>query len=314
MPLVARGRVLGVITWVSAESERLYTADDLALAEDLAKRAAIAIDNAELHSETLAAAVQLQRAVLPEAMPDVAGWEIASYYSPSGRTEVGGDFYDAVPLEATGALALFVGDVMGRGVAAAAAMAQMRAAVRAYIAVDPTPEAVMTKLDLMFAQYPTEQLVTLVYLLVDPAGDELVVANAGHPPPVLLRADLSAEQLPLADGCPLGAVPQDRRHDHRSVPCRRHGPRLHRRPHRTPRRGHQPGPVPSAAGPWRGSGPPTCRRRSKRSWTFCATPPATTTWPHWRPDAPSDQLRGGQVLAVLRGQSQLNRWAGVWLE
>ena len=69
VPLVARGRVLGVITWVSAESERLYTADDLALAEDLAKRAAIAIDNAELHSETLAAAVQLQHAVLPEAMP-----------------------------------------------------------------------------------------------------------------------------------------------------------------------------------------------------------------------------------------------------
>ena len=111
-------------------------------AEDLAKRAAIAIDNAELHSETLAAAVQLQNAVLPDAMPVVPGWEVASYYSPSGRTEVGGDFYDAVPL-GDGRLALFVGDVMGRGVAAAAAMAQMRAAVRAYAAVDPTPEVVL---------------------------------------------------------------------------------------------------------------------------------------------------------------------------
>jgi PAS domain S-box-containing protein len=211
VPLVARGKVLGVITWVLAESERRYTSDDLALAEDLAKRAAIALDNAELHSQTLAAAVQLQTAVLPEAMPVLPGWEVASSYSPSGRTEVGGDFYDAVPL-GDGRLALFVGDVMGRGVGAAAAMSQMRAAVRAYTASDPTPHVVMTKLDQMFAQFPIEQLVTLVYLVVDPARDELVVSNAGHPPPVLLRADGSAEQLPFAEGSPLGAPSQERGH------------------------------------------------------------------------------------------------------
>ena len=209
VPLIARGRVLGVITWVSAESERLYTEDDLALAEDLAKRAAVAIDNAELHSETLAAAVQLQHAVLPETMPDLTGWEIASYYSPSGRTDVGGDFYDAVPLSG-GRLAIFVGDVMGRGVTAAAAMAQMRSAVRAYVAVDPTPKRVMAHLDLMFAQYPSDQLVTLVYLLLDPGRDELVMANAGHPPPVLLRADPGTEQLPIAAQCPLGVQSENR--------------------------------------------------------------------------------------------------------
>lgn len=205
VPLEARGKVLGVITWVLAESERRYTVDDLALAEDLAKRAAVAIDNAELHSDTLAAAVRLQNAVLPDAMPVLAEWDVANFYSPSGRTEVGGDFYDAMPLS-DGRLVLFVGDVMGRGVAAAAAMAQMRAAVRAYTAVDPTPGAVMAALDLMFLQYPSEQLVTLVYLVVDPARDELVVSNAGHPPPVVLRADLSTEQLPFADGAPLGTV------------------------------------------------------------------------------------------------------------
>ena len=210
VPLVARGRVLGVISWVSAESERLFTDEDLALAEDLAKRAAIAIDNAELHSETLAAATHLQHAVLPEAMPEVAGWEVASHYSPSGRTEVGGDFYDAVPLP-DGRMALFVGDVMGRGVAAAAAMAQMRAAVRAFTAVDPTPEVVMGSLDVMFAQFPTEQLVTLVYAVVDPHRDLLLVCNAGHPPPVVLRADKSTEQLPDANGAPLAIVPQARR-------------------------------------------------------------------------------------------------------
>jgi serine phosphatase RsbU (regulator of sigma subunit) len=179
----------------------LYTADDLAFAENLAMRAATAIDNAELHSETLAVATRLQNAVLPAAMPTLPGWEVASYYRPAGRTEVGGDFYDAIDF-GRGRLVLFVGDVMGRGVAAAAAMAQMRAAILAYAAVDPTPEVVMLKLDLMFARYPTEQLVTLVYMLVDEARNEIVVANAGHPAPLVQRVDLSTEQLPAADGSP----------------------------------------------------------------------------------------------------------------
>ena len=203
VPLVARGRVLGVITWVCAESERRYTDSDVTFAEDLGRRGAIAIDNAQLHSETLEAAVRLQRAVLPGLAVDVPGWEIASHYSPAGRTEVGGDFYDAVALP-DGRLAWFVGDVMGRGVTAAASMAQMRAAIRAYIAVDPTPEVVLGKLDLLFATYDMAQLVTLVYGVADPDRDELVLINAGHPPAVVLRKDGAAEQLPSADGPPLG--------------------------------------------------------------------------------------------------------------
>ncbi len=209
VPLVVRGRVLGVLTWVAAQADRRYSVDDVALAEDLAKRAAVAIDNAELYSQTAAAAVQLQHAVLPEALPELPEWDIAHFYSPSGRTEVGGDFYDVLPLE-DGRMAMFVGDVMGRGVAAAAAMAQMRAAVRAYAAIDPTPDVVLAKLDLMYERYPTDQLVTLVYVLADPGRDELVVANAGHPPPLLLRADRSVELLPIADGAPLGVTSQER--------------------------------------------------------------------------------------------------------
>ena len=209
VPLIAHERVLGVMTWVAAESDRRYAEGDLAFAEDVARRAAVAIDNAELHSETLAAAVRLQQAVLPDTMPEIPGWDVASYYDPSGRTDVGGDFYDAIDL-GDGRVVMFVGDVMGRGVEAAAAMAQMRAAVRAYTAVDPDPASVLGKLDRMFAQFPTDQLVTLVYLVVDPGRDEILVANAGHPAPVLLRVDGSAEQLPDADGCPLGVLVQDR--------------------------------------------------------------------------------------------------------
>jgi serine phosphatase RsbU (regulator of sigma subunit) len=203
LPLTARGRVLGVMSWVAAESGRTYSGEDVTFAEDLAKRAAIAIDNSELHSETLAAATRLQRAVLPQRTPPTPHFETAVHYSPSGRTEVGGDFYDVVPLE-DGRVAFFVGDVMGRGVAAAAAMAQMRAAVRAYLAVEPSPAAVLDRLDRMLQQYGPEQLVTLLCALADPGRGELVVANAGHPPPVVLRRSGEREQLEAADGPPLG--------------------------------------------------------------------------------------------------------------
>ena len=210
VPLVARGRVLGVISWVTAESERRYGTDDLALAEELAQRAAVAIDNAELHSQTLVAATELQHAVLPQSLPSSPEWELGYHYSPSGRTEVGGDFYDVIELD-HGRLAMFVGDVMGRGVTAAAAMAQVRAAVRAYAALDPTPEVVLSRLDQMYARYQTEQMVTLVYLLVDRAHDQLLVGNAGHPPPVLLRGDGTTAALPVADGTPLGVTADETR-------------------------------------------------------------------------------------------------------
>ncbi len=203
VPLLARGRVLGVLTWVAAESARRYTSADLAFAEDFADRCATAIDNSQLYSETLEAAARLQEAVLSDLTAGVPGWELASFYSPAGRTDVGGDFFDALRLP-DGRLAMFVGDVMGRGVAAAAAMAQMRASVRAYIAVDPAPEVVLGKLDLLFGTYQMTQLVTLVYLVADPLRGELTYANAGHPPAVVVGADGAAEQLPWADGAPLG--------------------------------------------------------------------------------------------------------------
>lgn len=207
-PLIAHGKVLGVMTWVSADEGRLFGEEDLAFVEDLAQRAAVAIDNAQLHSETREAAVRLQRAVLPERLPTMRGWEIASYYSPSGRTEVGGDFYDVLPLGED--VALFVGDVMGRGVSAAAAMAQMRAAVRSYLAIDPAPEIVASRLDMMFEAYGYDQLVTLVYVLADAKRGELRIVNAGHPPPVLLRADGRMETLSQEVTAPLGLGGQHR--------------------------------------------------------------------------------------------------------
>ncbi len=209
VPLIALGRVLGVISWVSIDEKKRFTADDLAFVEDLAQRAAVAIDNAKLHSETREAAMRLQRAVLPDRLGPAPGWQFASYYSPSGRTEVGGDFYDVVALD--GQVALFVGDVMGRGVTAAAAMAQIRSSVRSYVAIDPSPCSVTSKLDTMFQMFDFTQLVTLVYVLADPRSDLLRVVNAGHPPPLLLRSTGEIVQLSEAVEAPLGTDTTGRR-------------------------------------------------------------------------------------------------------
>jgi GAF domain-containing protein len=203
VPLIAHGRALGAITWVKAESRRPYTESDALFAEDLGQRCAIAIDNAELHSQTYETAVQLQHAVLPDLSAGIPGWSLARHYSPASRTGVGGDFFDAIGLP-DGRLVLFVGDVMGRGVPAAAAMAQMRAAIRAHVVVDPEPGTVSEKLDLLMQTYEIPQLVTLVYLVIDPATDTMRVVSAGHPPPVVLRANGVAEQLVVSPGPPLG--------------------------------------------------------------------------------------------------------------
>jgi serine phosphatase RsbU (regulator of sigma subunit) len=191
VPLRAKDRTLGAITLVRSETGRPYTTADLVVAEDLGRRAAVAIENAQLHSQTRNVALQLQRAVLPATLTGFPSWEIATHYSPSGHADVGGDFYGATALP-DGTLAVFIGDVMGHGIAAAAAMAHMRAAIRAYLCIDPDPGVVVTKLDTMFRLLKLPQLVSLAYALVDPGLGQLRLANAGHCPPVLIQPDGSS--------------------------------------------------------------------------------------------------------------------------
>jgi GAF domain-containing protein len=212
VPLTARGRTLGAITFIRAETDRRYSSADLAVAEDLGRRAGVAIDNALLYSQTRDVALQLQRAVLPDRLDAIPGWQIATYYSPGGHADVGGDFYDAIPI-GDGSLAVIIGDVMGHGVAAAAAMAHIRAAVRAFLCVDPDPSVVVDRLDHMFARLGITQLVSLVYAVIDRAG-LLSLVNAGHHPPLLIAADGSTR---LARSMPrriLGARPDDRTASH----------------------------------------------------------------------------------------------------
>jgi anti-sigma regulatory factor (Ser/Thr protein kinase) len=199
-----RGNVLGVITWVAGAGGRRYGPEDLAFGEDLARRAAVAIDNAELHSQVRDVALRLQQAALPKRLPHAEGWEVAVRYLPAGRTDTGGDFYGLAPLD-DGRVAVFVGDVMGRGVEAASAMAQMRSAVRTLLAVDPEPAVVLAGLDKLFARFDMDQLVTLVYAVLDGGRQQVQIINAGHPAPVLVRTHGPAEMIEAVDPLLLGA-------------------------------------------------------------------------------------------------------------
>ena len=216
VPLNARGRTVGAITLVQAESGRRYDGHDVMLAEDLARRAAVAIDNAQLHGQTREISLRLQRAVLPESLPEIAGWEIVAHYEPAGTTELGGDFYDVVELP-DGSVAAFVGDVMGHGLTAAAAMAHIRAATRAYVATDPDPGVVVAKLDNMFALYGTTDLVTIACVLLDPHRDTLSVVVAGHLAPALVHADGKLELVHGRPSPPIGMPTGPRQVLHRPL-------------------------------------------------------------------------------------------------
>jgi len=204
VPLKLRDRTLGAITLIRAETDRRYGPADLAVAEDLGRRAATAIDNAQLHSATRDVARQLQRAVLPDRLDHIPRWQVAAHYEPGGRGEVGGDFYDAVPL-ADDRIAVFVGDVMGHGVPAAAAMAQLRSSVRAFLSVDPEPAAVIERLDTMFGLLGIAQLASIVYAIVDRTTEKVTIANAGHYPPLLVHSDSRVEVMQTTPRRLLGA-------------------------------------------------------------------------------------------------------------
>ena len=210
VPLRARGRAVGVLSLVHSVSGRTHGDDELLLARQLGDRAAVAIDNARLHERERERALTLQRSLLPQGLPAVAGLDTAARYLParSGGGEVGGDWYDVIPLPG-GRAAVVVGDVMGRGLPAAALMGQLRAAVRAYASQDQPPSDVLTSADELVRGLSDDVIVTCVYAVVDPRDGTVVVANAGHVPPLLLGGDppdgVPGRRAVDATGAPLGA-------------------------------------------------------------------------------------------------------------
>ncbi|MGH8891757.1 MAG: PP2C family protein-serine/threonine phosphatase [Actinomycetes bacterium] len=203
LDLVVSGGRIGVLRLRLSEAP---TPDDDAFLGALAGQCAIALERARLFERERATAVALQQSLLPDRLPDVPGVEMsARFRAGSAEAEVGGDWYDVFVLP-DGRLVLVVGDVMGKGVEAAAGMGRLRSALRALAHANPLPEAVLQGLDRVFtATEGADQIATLVYLLVNPVARRAAVGGAGHLPLVLCRAGQEPELVDAGSGStPLG--------------------------------------------------------------------------------------------------------------
>jgi PAS domain S-box-containing protein len=198
VPLLARGRTLGAMTLVSSDPERLYGEEDLSLAEGLAYRCALAVDNSRLYRERSHIARTLQRSLLPR-LPEVSGMEVGVEYLPMGEeNEAGGDFYDLIETGGGERWLAVIGDVCGKGAAAAAVTALTRYTIRAVAMREDEPSAVLVALnEAMLRQLGDDQFCTVACARLEPApgGFELDVARGGHPVPLVVRADGSVETV-----------------------------------------------------------------------------------------------------------------------
>ncbi|MEU0935674.1 SpoIIE family protein phosphatase [Embleya sp. NPDC005971] len=219
LPLVGSGAPLGVLRY-TFDDGRAFDPDDRIFLEAFAGQCALAIERSRLYEREHRTAVALQRSLLPERLPAVHGVEFGFRYLPGAPDfEVGGDWYDVFQLP-DGRVAIVVGDVIGKGLTAAAGMGRVRSALRALAFTDPEPAAVLTGLDRLFtATEDDESLTTLVYAVVDPATGLLDLADAGHLPVVLVSADGKAKLVEIGEeSTPLGVAERRTQHTIRLDP------------------------------------------------------------------------------------------------
>lgn len=204
VPLIARGAILGIALFGRSVDKPPFSLSDMSLAEELAARAAVCVDNARLYAAERNTALILQRSLLPPHVPEVPGAEVAVRYHPGSLyTEAGGDWFDVIPLPG-GRVALTVGDVMGHGVRAAAIMGQLRTAVRTLAGLELDPALVLTQLDDIAQTLGEGHIATCVFAVYDPANRTCAIATAGHVPPVVVEPDGVTNLLDLPTGAPLG--------------------------------------------------------------------------------------------------------------
>jgi serine phosphatase RsbU (regulator of sigma subunit) len=216
VPMRVGERVLGAMTFASADSERRFDEDDLDFAEGVARRAAVAIENARLYTERARIAETLQESLLPDRLPDLPGWELEASYAAGERgSDVGGDFYDVFPVE--GGFMVVLGDVTGRGVAAAALTATVRHTARTGALFDARPAAILALVNRVLCDQSNLAPVTLVCAHVErrPQGAQITLASGGHPLPILRRADGTLERVGFNDLL-LGVMRDERWDEHSS--------------------------------------------------------------------------------------------------
>jgi serine/threonine-protein kinase RsbW len=186
VPLLTDGQVLGVVTLCADRHRGPFTAADVEVAEQLALQVALVVDKAQRYELDVSTSHTLQANLLPPAPPLVPGLTSAVRYLPATRgVEVGGDFYDVVPLPGD-AVALAVGDVVGHDVTAAATMGQLTSVHRALLVDGPGPAGMVDRLQASWALMGLQRMATALFATLHPATGELRIATAGHPPPLLL--------------------------------------------------------------------------------------------------------------------------------
>ncbi|MFH8735905.1 SpoIIE family protein phosphatase [Streptomyces sp. NPDC017964] len=210
-PLHARGLTLGAISaWRCGRSDP-FTEDEADLMRQIASRGALAIDNARRYTREHRAAVVLQQRLLPPATTDSPAAETASAYLPAGGgAEISGDWYDAIALPSL-RLALVAGDVVGHGMPASATMGRLRAAIQTLADLELEPDELLTRLADLVQRLAAETPAgdhdiiggTCLYAVYDPVTQRCAIASAGHPPPVLVRPDGTAEVVAISPGPPL---------------------------------------------------------------------------------------------------------------
>ncbi|EST35838.1 SpoIIE family protein phosphatase [Streptomyces roseochromogenus] len=202
LPLIASGRPVGTCVLAYAEPH-MFPADERAVLTSLGGLIAQALERAQLYDAKHRLAHGLQQALLPNSLAPPPGIEAAARYLPATHgMDIGGDFYDLVPsLPLTAAV---IGDVQGHNVTAAGLMGQIRTGVRAYTTVGQAPHEVMSSTNRLLIDLGTELFASCLYLRLDPARGQAVMARAGHPPPLLRRPDGRVRVLDLAGGPLLG--------------------------------------------------------------------------------------------------------------
>ncbi|WP_066943007.1 ATP-binding SpoIIE family protein phosphatase [Streptomyces lushanensis] len=205
VPLKARDVVLGFMVLMRRPDREPFDEMDRTTGAELAARAGLVLDNARMYTYQENVAETLQDSMLPQVAPHMAGCDIATRYLPGTRLgRIGGDWFDAVKLPGS-RTALVVGDVMGHGLNSAAMMGQLRTAVQTMAAMEMPPAQLLRGLDDLAQRLGEQYLATCLYAVYDPIRSQLQIANAGHIPPVLVRAeDGSAELLDIPTGAPVG--------------------------------------------------------------------------------------------------------------
>ncbi|MFE9039275.1 SpoIIE family protein phosphatase [Streptomyces sp. NPDC012421] len=203
-PLRGRRRVIGAAVLLRRAEQPAFEPDDLLVAAQLATHTALGIDKAVLYGREAYIADELQRTMLPDSLPQPTGVKLASRYLPAAETaRVGGDWYDAIPLPGS-RVALVVGDVMGHSMTSAAIMGQLRTTAQTLAGLDLPPQEVLHHLDEQAQRLGQDRMATCMYAVYDPVSHRITVANAGHPPPILLHLDGRAEVLRVPAGAPIG--------------------------------------------------------------------------------------------------------------